>query len=189
MRGEWELAMKLPVLSTLRAPDPSKASDIIVAVVASPSAGGGGRRIGSIGPNNYCNDMRQQRGYDADGIAPLQTPPPIPMTSSGCCGGAPTTITTVGEMQRSGTVEVHPITIRKTPKFPSRDRHLAIRRKKATTTSPSVAVVPVEQQQPLDLDGAGCQCVEGEDNNNYVLERSIGGAQPTKDLILAGSGE
>lgn len=32
-------------------------------------------------------------------------------------------------------VEVRPITIRKTPKFPSRDRHLAIRRKKAAATT------------------------------------------------------
>lgn len=36
---------------------------------------------------------------------------------------------------RTTTVEVHPITIRKTPKFPSRDRHLAIRRKKANHVS------------------------------------------------------
>lgn len=43
------------------------------------------------------------------------------------------------------THEVRPITIRKTPKFPSRDRHLAIRRKKAATT----IIGPVEQHQQL----------------------------------------
>lgn len=37
------------------------------------------------------------------------------------------------------TVEVHPITIRKTPKFPSRDRHLAIRRKKPMTSTTAAA--------------------------------------------------
>lgn len=44
------------------------------------------------------------------------------------------------------THEVRPITIRKTPKFPSRDRHLAIRRKKAATTT---IIGPVEQHQQL----------------------------------------
>jgi hypothetical protein len=35
------------------------------------------------------------------------------------------------------SVEVNPIVIKKTPKFPSRDRHLAIRRKKSKATNSS----------------------------------------------------
>jgi hypothetical protein len=41
--------------------------------------------------------------------------------------------------------EVQPVVIRKTPKFPSRDRHLAIRRKKATDSPDS------QRSEILDL--------------------------------------
>ena len=34
------------------------------------------------------------------------------------------------ENSAENTIEVHPIIVRKTPKFPSRERNLAIRRKK-----------------------------------------------------------
>lgn len=35
-----------------------------------------------------------------------------------------------------GTVQVQPVLVRKTPKFPSRERHMAIRRKKLPTSAP-----------------------------------------------------
>lgn len=36
-----------------------------------------------------------------------------------------------GTFLRINTVEVHPVMVRKTPKFPTRERHLAIKRKKS----------------------------------------------------------
>lgn len=42
--------------------------------------------------------------------------------------------------------EVQPVVIRKTPKFPSRDRHLAIRRKKQTDSPES------QKSEILDID-------------------------------------
>lgn len=52
------------------------------------------------------------------------------------------------------TVEVRPITIRKTPKFPSRERHLAIRRKKS---SPSNAAVVSDHHDHHDQASGQCE--------------------------------
>lgn len=40
-------------------------------------------------------------------------------------------MTPVGKFLCINTVQVHPVIVRKTPKFPSRERHLAIKRKKS----------------------------------------------------------
>lgn len=42
-----------------------------------------------------------------------------------------TDMTPSGSFLRINTVEVHPVVVRKTPKFPTRERHLAIKRKKS----------------------------------------------------------
>lgn len=60
------------------------------------------------------------------------------ITGSECRGSVPPS-----SIATATTVEVHPITIRKTPKFPTRERHLAIRRKKAT--------VPVERHHQQEV--------------------------------------
>ncbi|XP_062708242.1 uncharacterized protein LOC134288201 [Aedes albopictus] len=53
------------------------------------------------------------------------------MSSNESTGSAPSSPTSsVATPVVASTVEVHPVVIRKTPKFPSRARHLAIRRKK-----------------------------------------------------------
>lgn len=49
-------------------------------------------------------------------------------------------------------VEVHPITIRKTPKFPSRDRHLAIRRKKGMASNAAAGTRANEETNLNDGD-------------------------------------
>lgn len=150
MRGEWKLAMKLPVQSTLHEPDSSNASDFVVAASATNG-----------GPKN--SDMMGKRVNDAN------TPPPL--------SSSPPTANATAATMRTVTVEVHPITIRKTPKFPSRDRHLAIRRKKATTSSAVDSV-----GHPLTDEGENycCQCAVGEEE---VLE---GGPN---ESLLTGSGE
>lgn len=104
MRGDFQLAMKLPVQATLRYRNPSNASEI-------DGIKGLRNGAGDVDVGKRVNDLVQ--------IEP-------PSTLSSICNMR----TKAAEATR--TVEVHPITIRKTPRFPSRDRHLAIRRKKAT---------------------------------------------------------
>lgn len=142
--------MKLPVQSTLHEPNSSNASDFVVAASATNG-----------GPKN--SDMMGIRVNDANTPPPLSSSPPT----------ANATAVTMGTV----TVEVHPITIRKTPKFPSRDRNLAIRRKKATTSSAVDSV-----GHPLTDEGEHycCQCAVGEE---VVLE---GGPN---ESLLTGSGE
>lgn len=56
------------------------------------------------------------------------------------------------------TIEVHPIVIRKTPKFPSRERHKAIRRKKSFHTGGSDAV----DGKHMMYNNMGCKFVGNE---------------------------
>lgn len=42
----------------------------------------------------------------------------------------------------ASTLQVYPVLVRKTPKFPSRERHMAIRRKKPTPTHQPVMAAP-----------------------------------------------
>lgn len=60
-----------------------------------------------------------------------------------------------------GTVQVHPITIRKTPKFPSRDRHLAIRRRKKVEQGSD----GLEKNILDDENAVQCVCKNSEEGN------------------------
>uniref|UniRef100_A0A182JZV5 Uncharacterized protein n=1 Tax=Anopheles christyi TaxID=43041 RepID=A0A182JZV5_9DIPT len=54
-------------------------------------------------------------------------------------------------MKQQGTIEVQPVVIRKTPKFPSRERHLAIRRKNRVPPVELVELVPSCPGSPLSV--------------------------------------
>lgn len=62
------------------------------------------------------------------------------------------------------TVEVHPVVIRKTPKFPTRERHLAIRRKKVCHQ------VEGDQEDPEEADRLAfrwhCSCDKTKDDGD-----------------------
>ncbi|KAL9700944.1 hypothetical protein quinque_004385 [Culex quinquefasciatus] len=59
----------------------------------------------------------------------------------------------------SSSVQVQPVLIRKTPKFPSRERHLAIRRKKS---SPGTKTVTLSGGgRGLAMATGGCRCSSG----------------------------
>lgn len=107
MLGESKLALKLPVHGTLCHRNPSTASEM----------------DGKTHPQNKTSDKAGKRVNDAIGAPPSA----LPSIKTAAAAGENDGTTTAGR-----TVEVHPITIRKTPKFPSRERHLAIRRKRAT---------------------------------------------------------
>uniref|UniRef100_A0A182UXS8 Uncharacterized protein n=1 Tax=Anopheles merus TaxID=30066 RepID=A0A182UXS8_ANOME len=52
---------------------------------------------------------------------------------------------------RQGTIEVQPVMIRKTPKFPSRERHLAIRRKNRVPPAEMVELAASCPGSPLSV--------------------------------------
>lgn len=69
-----------------------------------------------------------------------------------------------GRFLRINTVEVHPVMVRKTPKFPTRERHLAIKRKKSLPPSTSSSSLDADRSPPPSLgdavaaDGDGEKC-------------------------------
>uniref|UniRef100_A0A182JFC2 Uncharacterized protein n=1 Tax=Anopheles atroparvus TaxID=41427 RepID=A0A182JFC2_ANOAO len=68
--------------------------------------------------------FRSLRSRLADAVGGQPAAPEAPQVdANGDAAGADR------QPRHSGTVEVQPVLIRKTPKFPSRERHLAIRRK------------------------------------------------------------
>lgn len=57
--------------------------------------------------------------------------------------------------------QVQPVLVRKTPKFPSRERHMAIRRKKTPALAPLPWIVPTYDD---DSSTTGCTCENGHAN-------------------------
>lgn len=141
MRGEFQLAIKLPIQATLRHRNPSNASEI--------------DGIKGLRNGDDCDVDVGKRVNGADQIEPSST------VSSICNRSTKTA-------EATRTVEVHPITIRKTPRFPSRDRHLAIRRKKATN-----AVRKEHHPVSKCLCGFRCLCSVPPDAEN-ALEEEVG---------------
>uniref|UniRef100_A0A182R2Q0 Uncharacterized protein n=1 Tax=Anopheles funestus TaxID=62324 RepID=A0A182R2Q0_ANOFN len=74
-----------------------------------------------------------------------------PATGSGVAGQD--TIDANGDavVEQQATIEVQPLMIRKTPKFPSRERHLAIRRKNRVPPPELIELAPSCPGSPLSV--------------------------------------
>lgn len=94
--------------------------------------------IASVGAGKVFNNV----------IAPVEPVAAIDDDGSGSSQSSGSTNTTPTKVRTDGaqTVQVQPMLVRKTPKFPSRERHLAIRRKKnIPKTAPLPWTLPVNK--------------------------------------------
>uniref|UniRef100_A0A182YSD6 CARMIL C-terminal domain-containing protein n=1 Tax=Anopheles stephensi TaxID=30069 RepID=A0A182YSD6_ANOST len=95
----------------------------------------GGSLFGSL-RSRLSDAMSGPASMRAAAAAPVPAPHQAPIDANG------------DAVVRSGaaTIEVQPVVIRKTPKFPSRERHLAIRRK--NRVPPAAASVELGEELP-----------------------------------------